>query len=248
MMSKNDKISFAKRNMAGLLGLPHDIFDQEQNVFVANDSMKFWITTFGANAVVVGKVSIIDYCKNQFKNLPPEEIIDSQNLFQLDIRLRDIGYQLHSLDTRYMHLYPEVSVPKPQGFRYELLKGGEVNNFYQNYPLDTIFKGHFSNDCVKPLAFAAFDGEKLVSLAYAENDRDLWSISRIDTLRGYGGLGLGRYLVKELALHLEKYNKVVYYTTWPSNLPSVRLALGAGFVPVWMGTYAVKENLRNAEI
>jgi len=85
------------------------------------------------------------------------------------------------------------------------------------------------------IAFTAYDGDRLVALAGADDYMgDLWQIG-IDTETEYRGRGFGAYLVKELTLEIEKKGKVVFYNTWSANLGSTRLALSVGFSPVWMG-------------
>ena len=64
-----------------------------------------------------------------------------------------------------------------------------------------------------------------------------WQIG-IDTSNAYKGKGLAAYLVKEITLESEKRNRVPFYTTWSSNIASVRTAISAGFVPVWTGYFA----------
>ena len=63
---------------------------------------------------------------------------------------------------------------------------------------------------------------------------ELWQIG-IDVLPEFRHQGLGLYLVKELAADIEKLRKVPFYTTWSPNIASTRVALGAGFYPVWVG-------------
>jgi len=54
------------------------------------------------------------------------------------------------------------------------------------------------------------------------------------------GRGLGAYITKELTLEIERRGGLPFYTTWAANIPSTRLALSIGYLPVWMGFYAEK--------
>jgi len=89
------------------------------------------------------------------------------------------------------------------------------------------------------LAVAAYDNDLLVSVASCEVDEgEEWRAIGVDTLTGHGGRGLAGYLVKELTLETEKRGKIPCYTTWSANLASTKVAINAGFRPVWLWHYA----------
>jgi len=238
-MSNSEKIAYAKANMAGLLGLADNAFDRSENIFVESERMMFWISTFGNNAVIVGRDDVINWCVERFAHMSAQEILEANSTFRIDAHLRGLGYRLHSLDVRYLHLYPETAVEMPPGLEYKRMLGAEAVQFIKEHPLDAVFRENFDDLCECSPLYAAFDGDKAVCLVGGGgDDKGMWPIGRIDTLPGYRNRGIARYLTKRLANELEAEGKVAYYTAWATNLASARLALSVGFVPAWVGTYA----------
>jgi len=247
MMNKHDKIQHAKHNMADLLDIPHNVFDLPDNFFAAHSRMTFWMTTFGGNAVVMGRDDIIDWAREKFADTAAEDMLDADNIRLIDGFLGKFGYKLSSVDIRYLHLFPDVEVNQPKGFAFKFFDGDKAVDFITNLPdypsdlpADSIFRTKAQDVDGSTMLCAAFDGDAAVSIATAYSDRGMWAFGRVDTLPSHGGLGLGRYMTKELTKKLEESGEVVYYTTWAGNLRSTRLALGAGFSPVWVGVYAVR--------
>lgn len=92
------------------------------------------------------------------------------------------------------------------------------------------------------LAVAAFDGEILAGLAGADNYMDpLYQIG-IDTIAEYRNKGIAAYLVSRIVEEITTQGKIPYYTTWSANLASIKVALSAGFKPVWIEYFAENIN------
>ena len=238
-MTPHDKIQYAKHNMAGLLGIQSDAFDLPHNLYAKHASMVFWMTTFGGNAVIVGREDVIDWASAQFGCMPPEDLLDTDSTYAINTFLRQRGYKLSSQDIRHLHLHPHIEVAQPKGISVKRFAGDELASFVRDFPANSAFKESL-NDCDSDaLLYAAFDGDTAISIACGRSDKGMWAIGPVDTLPQHRGNGIGRFLVKELTKELEKSGNIVYYTTWSANMASTRLALGAGFRPAWLGNYAV---------
>ena len=179
---------------------------------------------------------MIAWCREKFENTLPQDIMSAANQYLIDTKLREeYGLCLHSQDVRYLHLNPEMTAKKPEGFAYKLFVGDEIGKL-------GIIRAPFTapDPGIDTMAFAAFDGDRLVSLCCAQIDGPpLWSLF-LDTSPEYMGRGLGAYITKELTLEIERRGGLPFYTTWAANIPSTRLALSIGYLPVWMGFYAEK--------
>lgn len=230
MMNRKDKILFAKRKLADVWKCDVAAFDSEKNVFIESKDVFFEIITFGENAVIRGDKAIVDWCAEKFGETLARDIMDGDNLYMLDTKLRSMGKKLGGEHIRYLHLFPEKTVKVPSGFTYKWYEGDAVKALYQYRAFDNAL--NFEQDVI---AVAAYDGDKLAAMAGADDYLgDLWQIG-IDTMPEYRHLGLGAHLVKALALKIEEKGKVSFYNTWSPNIASTRVALSTGFYPVWMG-------------
>lgn len=229
-MNGKKNIPFVKRRLEEIWCCETGAFDSDENVFSVSDETFFEVATFGGNAVFRGSSQIIDWCSQEFESIPACDILDGDNLYKLDTMLRSLGKKLSGEHIRYLRLFPEKRVEKPAGFTYRLHSGDEVKELYIHKGFDNAL--NYRSDVI---ALVAYDGEEIAAMAGADNNMgDLWQIG-IDTLPQYRKKGLGVYLVNVLAEEIEKLGKVAFYTTWSPNIASTRVALGAGFCPVWMG-------------
>lgn len=219
----------AKDHIANSWDFDAGVFDKKEHVFVESNEMFFEAITFGTHAIVRGDKEMLTWCKEFFGGAPAQDILDGNSLYQIETKLRAYNKKLAGEHVRYLHLYPEKKVKQPD-FDYKLFDSSTVKELYRYSHFGSAL--NFNRDA---LAIAAYDGGKIVSLAGADDYTDpLWQIG-IDTIAEYQGKGLGVYLVKQLALEIEHRNKIPFYTTWSANVASTRVALQAGFYPVWMG-------------
>ena len=84
------------------------------------------------------------------------------------------------------------------------------------------------------LGVGAYDDGKLVGLAACSADcEDMWQIG-IDVLPSYRRRGIASCLTSMLAKEIMKHEKVPFYCSAWSNIPSVRNAVKSGFIPTWV--------------
>jgi RimJ/RimL family protein N-acetyltransferase len=244
-MTSKKKILFAKHDFAALYKCEADIWDSYENVFIESQVMFFRVTTFGKNTVMFANKQIIGWLNETFKSTLMEEILDTDNRYLINQKLRAFGKKLSSEEIWYLHLLPDAEVAKPAGYTYKLYDKDSMNELHavvKSQGAYSVFTNAAEEDGEYMLAVAAYDNDFLVSVASCEHHEDEdWRNIGVDTRAEHGGRGLAAYLVKELALETEKRGKVPVYTTWSANLASTRVALNAGFRPVWLSHYA--ENL-----
>ena len=230
-MDKSEKILFVKQQLAEMWKCDADVFDSDKNIFIESEDVFFQMVTFGKNAVIRGDKKIIDWCSEKFSSVPSCFIMDSDNFYLINEKLRSFGKKLGDENIRYLHLFPERIPEKPLNFNYKQYDKNTVSELYKYKEfIDNAFT--FSDKDM--LAVVAYDGDKCVSVAGCDNYwENLWQIG-IDTLPEYRNRGLAVYLVKEIALEIEKTGKLPWYQTWSANIASTKVALGAGFYPVWV--------------
>ena len=229
-MNKNEKILFIKQQLSGIWKCDVAVFSSDKNIFIESQDTFFQIVTFGGNAVIRGDKKIIEWCSEKFASTPACFIMDSDNFYLINEKLRTFGKKLGDEHIGYLHLFPERIPEKPMQFDYKLY---DRNNISELYGYNESFKNVLTLTDKDMLAIAAYDNDIIVSMVACDSHWEAWQIG-IDTLPAYRKRGLAGYLVKELALEIEKLDKVAYYNTWSSNIASTRVALGAGFYPVWV--------------
>lgn len=229
-MNRKEKVAFAKRQLSEIWKCDPSAFDAEENIFLKTEDTFFEIITFGKNAVMRGEREILNWCSEKFSSVPAREIMDGDNLYVLETKLRSYGRKLGGEHVRYLHLYPEKSAIRPDAYTYKWYRGCEVKELYKYRQFANAL--NFERDTI---ALAAYKDGNLVAMAGADDYmNELWQIG-IDVLPEFRHQGLGLYLVKELGVEIENLNKVPFYATWSPNIASTRVVLGAGFYPVWMG-------------
>ncbi|MBU5593424.1 GNAT family N-acetyltransferase [Clostridium sp. MSJ-4] len=232
-MDKSSKITFVQKQLAMDWKCDCNVFKDDKNVFIKSENKFFEIVTFGKNAVIKAHPSIYNWCIELFSTTSAEDIMDGENLFFIETKLREFGKKLAGEHTRYLYLNKNETIYKPNDFEYKFFDKTNINTLYSNKGFDNAL--NYKNDVI---AFGAYKENQLVAIAGADDYMSsLWQIG-IDTLPEYRNKGLASYLVKTLADEIERRGALPYYTTWSANIASTTVALKVGFSPIWVGYYA----------
>jgi len=229
-MDKREKILSVKKQLSESWKCDIAAFDSTQNIFLETQDTFFQMITFGQNVVMRVDKLMVEWCYEKFNSTPANLIMDSDNFYLINDKLRYFGKKLGEENTRYLHLFPEKTVEKPAHFDYKMYNQHTIEDIYKHKGFDNALD--YNNEL---FAIAAYDGETIAAVGGVDNNLGglIWQIG-IDTVLKYRNQGLGVYLVKELAIEIERHKKIACYTTWNGNLASTRLALHAGFSPVWI--------------
>ena len=234
-MTKQEKIKFAQISVSASWSCEEDLFSKRENVFMETEQAFFEIMTFGRNAVIRADRKIYDWCIKEFSDTPFDEIMDGENLYTLESKMREYGKKLAGEHLRFLRLNTEVSIPKPQGFTFELYGRERILELYQDSRFENALNYETKGEM---LAIVAKTDNNIAAVVAADDYHRGFCEIGIDTLYDYRGKGLAAYLVMEIALECEKRKAVPYYTTWSANIASIRTALSAGFQPVWLVYFA----------
>jgi len=240
-MNKQDKITYVQNCIANDWGNQADIFIKNENVIVETDKAFFEITTFGFNAVIRADKEIVDWCRNMFSNVPANLIIDGENFYQIEKKLREHGKRLAGEHVRFLYIGSVPRVEKPEGYTFTWYEKEKLQFLYEDDRFDSALNYHEKGEVLALVARK--DNEIVAVVAVDDYCYGLWQIG-IDTLEAERGKGLAAYLIQEIARESEKRNQVPFYTTWSANLASFRAALKAGFLPVWVWYYAEDINVK----
>lgn len=211
-------------------------FAQNQTVFVISPHCFFEMVTFGNNTVMRLDSSLYEWAQTTFQQVSPEALMDGENLYLIETKLRQFGKKLQGEHVRYLHLMPDAQPQKPKGFQFALYDKEAIHQLYSVPNFNNALSYRRQQES---LAIVAHVENQIVAIASADNNLNgLWQIG-IDTLKPFRQLGVAAYLVKELAKEIENRGGIPYYTTSSANLASTNTSLKAGFRPAWCGYYAV---------
>lgn len=228
-MDKARKINLVQERLASAGKYDPSSFKESKNIFIESTDTFLQIITFGKNAVIRADKSIYDWCVENFSEMLANKIMDGENLFLIETKLREFGKKLAGEHVRYLYLDKDKTVNQPSGFEYKIFDRSNMSVLHKNKGFDNAL--NYKNDVI---AIGAYQENQLVALAGADDSlSNLWQIG-IDTLSSYRNKGLASYLVKTLADEIEKRGALPYYTTWSPNIASTTVALNAGFLPVWV--------------
>jgi len=238
-VTREEKITFAKQNLASILGCDANVWDVHENVFIESEKWFFRIATFGKNAVMLADKQLIGWLREQFATTPAQEILDTDNRYLINEKLRSLGKKLSGECMWYLHLSPKRKSEPPTDLRIRLYEEADMPDLHATMQSQDAYRElthavEAGEDYV--LAAAAYDNETLVAVTACETYKDVWDIG-VDTRSAYRGRGLAAYLVKMLALETEKRGKVAGYNTWSGNIASTKVALQCGFSPVWLAHF-----------
>lgn len=233
-MDKQSKIAIAKKRLALNNSFDVSLFESDKNVFIKSESTFFEVITFGKHGLFLLNEQIYDWFVDQYSDMDIKRILDGEHLYNIETKLREYNKKLGGEHVRYLYM-SDKEVIKPDGYTYRTFNESNIHDLDEYKAFDNAL--NFKNDVVAVGAY--YDGE-LVALAGADNVlNDLWQIG-IDTLENHRFKGLGLYLVKTIAKEIEDQGRLPYYTTWSPNIGSTKIALNAGFEPVWVDYFSVE--------
>ncbi|MEG0229304.1 MAG: hypothetical protein RR640_01745 [Oscillospiraceae bacterium] len=181
---------------------------------------------------------LIEKIASEFSNISSKDLLFGKNLFKLNNLLLSEGLYLKGNLIRYLLKSMDVKLNNPP-------KTGSLKWFYKDdfekLYLQKGFLNALAYDYSDTLAVGIVKDEKIIALAGCDNN--LSSNFRqigIDVLPEFYNLGFGKYLVSLLSLKILSDGYIPYYTTWSANLPSTKLALSCGYLPVCFENHAIK--------
>jgi len=234
-MTKQEKINYAQTCVSASWSCSSDSFTKNENIFIETDQTFFEIITFGYNAVIRADKKIFSWCIKKFTNTLFNEIMDGENLYILERKMRKHGKKLGGEHLRFLQLDTEMDIPKPQGFTFEIYEQERISDLYQDKRFENAFNYEAKNE---RLAIVAKKDKDIAAVVATDDYHKGFCEIGIDTIDVYRGKGLAAYLVNEMARECENRKAVPFYTTWSANIASMRTAMSAGFQPVWLVYFA----------
>lgn len=231
-IEKSDILTTVQNQLHKEWGLDFNVLEQDRNVFIESENTFFHMSTFGEYIIILAQSPIYEWAIKHFVNYTARDIMDGDNFFTIEKKLREYSKKLCGEHLRFLPHNYTSDIRPVNGYRYELYFGDQLKKIYDEIADDKDFFDNALNYNNDIIAYAAYDGGRLIALAAADNYKDpMWQIG-IDTLPEYRKKGIAKYLVQVLKEEILKKDKIPYYTTWSANLASMNVALSSGFRPV----------------
>ncbi|MDE6941177.1 MAG: hypothetical protein K2P40_09600, partial [Lachnospiraceae bacterium] len=152
---------------------------------------------------------------------------------QLESELRKYGGIISEIEEFYLLAAKEIRQVAP-GFEIEILEGGAIQKLYRDHRFHMALGYSQDSDLKDMLAVVAYEHGEILGVAAASNDTDqIWQIG-VDVVPEKRKQHVATDIVKIISNEILKRDKIPYYGTAWSNIASKRLAINAGYKPVWV--------------
>ena len=128
-------------------------------------------------------------------------------------------------------------------FDIEILEGAAIKKLYGDHRFHMALGYSQESDRRDMLAVVAYENDEILGVAAASNDTDhIWQIG-VDVVSEKRKQHVATDIVKIISNEVLKRNKIPYYGTAWSNIASKRVAINAGYKPVWVEMKAMKSSI-----
>ena len=242
-------ISALKEQLAIDLNAVKENFEQEENVVTIltpnllkrrniDDDLLFFMACFGKAAVAAVHSELEAFMTNYIADMDGFRCFDMP-LNVLETELKKHGAVISEIEEFYL-LDREETQPVNPTFEFELLEGEAIKKLYGDHRFHMAMG--YSQEAARRdmLAVVAYEKGEILGVAGASNDTDdIWQIG-IDVVPESQQHHVATDLIRIISNEVLKRNKIPYYGTAWSNIASKRVAINAGYKPVWVEMKARK--------
>lgn len=238
-MTKQDIYAATYRQLALDMSCTEDDITGSKNVYCGkkylegrrlfdNDKSPLNVLCINNKTVFSGDDDIVSWCREKFDSVTGGWFTSHSNLRELDIKLNETGHRI--LNTHCFFL-PDGRTKVEDSPYVRWYEKEELERFRG----DERFSQALNFEPLRPdeLAVTAEKDGHIFAMAGVSSDSELlWQIG-INVLPEARGEGMGKYLVTLMKNEVLRRGKVPFYGCHFSHSISQRIAIGAGFMPVW---------------
>mgnify|MGYP003293306706 CR=1 FL=1 len=242
-------ISALKEQLAIDLNAVKENFEQEENVVTIltpnllkrrniDDDLLFFMACFGKAAVAAVRPELEPFMTDYIANMDGFRCFDMPlNLLQEELAKQ--GAVISEIEEFYLLDRREIQPVNPT-FKFEILEGEAIKKLYADHRFHMAL-GYSQESARKDiLAVVAYEKGEILGVAAASNDTDdIWQIG-VDVVPEKQRRHVATDIVRIISNEVLKRNKIPYYGTAWSNIASKRVAMNAGYKPVWVEMKARK--------
>lgn len=195
--------------------------------------------TVGEGAVICVDAGREAWARDVLAPLAPEAVFAHHGLSAIYQRLAADGVEAIGPSPSYLcHKATLRAVPRPAGFRIELLTGKAIEPLYRHEGLQMALSYYTEGDRPDTMASVAWQGEELVGVAACSADNEqMWQVG-IDVRPEWRGRGVAKWLVHQVTSAILDSGRIPYYATGLHNLASQRIAAAVGYYPAWTSLWS----------
>lgn len=242
-------ISILKEQLAIDANCAQEDFDKEANSVkilcynhlkrrnLSNDLLLF-MACFGKGTVAAVDKELEAFMAKHIENMDGFRCFDMP-LNILENELKKYGGIISEIEEFYLLNRNEICQVTP-AFDVEILEDAAIKKLYSDHRFHMAMGYSQDSDRRDMLAVVAYENDEILGVAAASNDTDhIWQIG-IDVVPEKQKQHVATDLVKIISNEVLKRNKIPYYGTAWSNIASKRVAINAGYKPVWVEMKAMK--------
>lgn len=242
-------ISILKEQLAIDANCAQEDFDREANSVkilchnhlkrrnLSNDLLLF-MACFGKSTVAAVDKELEAFMAKYIENMDGFRCFDMP-LNILENELKKYGGIISEIEEFYLLNRNEICQVTP-AFDVEILEDAAIKKLYGDHRFHMAMGYSQDSDRRDMLAVVAYENDEILGVAAASNDTDhIWQIG-IDVVPEKQKQHVATDLVKIISNEVLKRNKIPYYGTAWSNIASKRVAINAGYKPVWVEMKAMK--------
>lgn len=242
-------ISILKEQLAIDANCAQEDFDKEANSVkilchnhlkrrnLSNDLLLF-MACFGKGTVAAVDKELEAFMAKHIENMDGFRCFDMP-LNILENELKKYGGIISEIEEFYLLNKNDICQVTP-AFDVKILEGAAIKKLYSDHRFHMAMGYSQDSDRRDMLAVVAYENDEILGVAAASNDTDhIWQIG-IDVVPEKQKQHVATDLVKIISNEVLKKNKIPYYGTAWSNIASKRVAINAGYKPVWVEMKAVK--------
>lgn len=187
------------------------------------------IAVINGKLLVTGDDIIVSELEQKIRDFDGAWFMDAGVLSSVDKMLAKYGWQIKQVHEFFVS--EETSDVCTDGYDLEWYTEEDIGQFRDDDRFGEAFA--FSDEAPDVLGVAALRDGAILGMAGASEDSPfLWQIG-INTREANKSGGIGSMLVSLIKNEIIRRGKLPYYGTAMSHIASQRVALKAGFLPVW---------------
>ena len=227
------KADFDKRNNSVKI-LCHNCL-KRRNI---SDDLLLFMACFGKGTVAAVDKRLEAFMTKYIENMDGFRCF-AMPLNSVENELKKYGGIISEIEEFYLLNGTEICQITP-AFDIEILEGAAIKKLYSDHRFHMALGYSQDSDRRDMLAIVAYENGEILGVAAASNDTDhIWQIG-IDVVAEKRKQHVATDLVKIISNEVLKRNKIPYYGTAWSNIASKRVAINAGYKPVWVEMKAKK--------
>lgn len=187
------------------------------------------IAVINGKLLATGDIAIVSELEQKFRDYAGAWFMDAGPLSGLEKMLAPYGRRIEQVHPFFVSEKP--SEVRTEGYDIKWYRQEDIRQFEGDKRFEEAFA--FSAEAPDVLGVAAMKDGVILGMAGASEDSPyLWQVG-INTTKGNESRGIASMLVSLIKNEILRRGKLPYYGTAMSHIASQRVALNAGFLPVW---------------